>query len=96
MAHLMVVVPEGAELWFNDAKTSQTGNQREFVSPVLTLGKKFTYDIRASWTENGKPKEEKRSVQVQANAWQMIDFTKPRCRRRLRNSPKLFQKPHVA
>ena len=77
MAHLLVIVPEGAELWFNGSKTAQTGAQREFVSPVLTPGKSFTYEIKASWMENGKPVEHTRSVHVQADAWQVIDFTKP-------------------
>jgi uncharacterized protein (TIGR03000 family) len=77
LAHLLVVVPENAELWFNDTKTSQTGAQREFVSPALTPGKSYTYEIKARWTEDGKPVEQTRSVHVQANAWQVIDFTKP-------------------
>ncbi len=74
---MLIVVPEGAELWFNGTQTSQTGSQREFVSPPLTPGKGYTYEIKARWTENDKPVEQTRSVHVQANAWQVIDFTKP-------------------
>jgi uncharacterized protein (TIGR03000 family) len=76
MAHLLVFVPENAELWFNGAKTKQTGPQREFISPALTPGKSYSYEIKAQWTENGKPVEETRTVHVQANTWKPIDFTK--------------------
>ncbi len=76
-AHLLVVVPENAELWFNGTKTSKTGAEREFVTPVLTPGKTYSYEVKARWTDNGKPVEQTRTVQVQANAWQAVDFTKP-------------------
>jgi uncharacterized protein (TIGR03000 family) len=75
-AHILVVVPSDAELWFNGTKTSQTGTQRDFVSPVLTLGKNYTYEVKARWTEDGKPVEQTRSVHVQANSWQVVDFTR--------------------
>jgi uncharacterized protein (TIGR03000 family) len=76
-AHLLVIVPENAELWFNGTKTSQQGPQREFVSPPLTPGKRYTYEIKARWMQEGKPVEEVRNVSVQANGWQRIDLTKP-------------------
>src|SRR5579883_3342705 len=77
MAHLLVIVPENAELWFNGTKTTQTGPQREFVSPVLTPGKHYSYEIKARWQENDKTVEQVRTVHVQANDWQTVDFTKP-------------------
>jgi uncharacterized protein (TIGR03000 family) len=76
-AHLTVVVPEGAELWFNGTKTSQTGTQREFDTPPLTPGQDFRYSIKARWTEGGRPVEVTRTVQVRANSSQVIDFTRP-------------------
>lgn len=47
------------------------------MSPALPAGKNFTYEIKARWMENGKPVEQTRSIHVQANAWQVVDFTKP-------------------
>jgi uncharacterized protein (TIGR03000 family) len=76
-AHLMVVVPESAELWFNGTRMTLTGTQREFFSPALTPGKDYTYEIRARWMENGRPVEQNRSVKVQANSYQVVDFTRP-------------------
>lgn len=75
-AHLLVLVPENAELWVNGIRTKQTGAQREFVSPALTPGKSYSYELKAQWTENGKTVEETRTVHVQANSRQPIDFTK--------------------
>jgi uncharacterized protein (TIGR03000 family) len=76
-AHLLVVVPENATLTFNGSETSQTGAQREFVTPPLEPGKRYSYEVKVRWTENGKPVEQARTVHVQANAWQVVDFTKP-------------------
>jgi uncharacterized protein (TIGR03000 family) len=77
MAHLLVIVPENAELWFNGTKTTQTGTQREFVSPELAPGKNYSYEVKARWQENGKTVEQVRTVHVQANDWKPVDFTKP-------------------
>jgi uncharacterized protein (TIGR03000 family) len=65
-AAITVQVPQGASLWFDGAKTSQTGSLRSFVSPPLQAGQNYAYDVRARWTENGKVREEKRTVQVRA------------------------------
>jgi len=75
-AEVTVVVPEGAELWFNGAKTSQPGAQRKFVTPALTPGEDFTYALKARWIQDGRPVEQTRSIHVQANSSQVIDFTK--------------------
>ncbi len=77
-ARLTIVVPEGTELWFNGTKTSVTGTKREFVTPALTPGKDFTYEIKARWTDNGRPVEQTQSVQVQANSYKVVDFTRQR------------------
>jgi uncharacterized protein (TIGR03000 family) len=77
-AHLLIVVPEGAEIWCDGARTAQMGTRREFASPPLIPGQNYMYDaIKARWVENGEPVEQTRSIRVQANSWKVIDFTKP-------------------
>jgi uncharacterized protein (TIGR03000 family) len=77
-AHLMLVVPANALVWVDGQKTSQTGTQREFVSPVLTPGKEFTYTFRVRYlADNGQLMDESRTVRVKANDWWSVDFTKP-------------------
>lgn len=48
-AHIRVLVPDGAKIWFNQDETSQTGSTRIFETPSLTPGKEYTYEVRARW-----------------------------------------------
>jgi uncharacterized protein (TIGR03000 family) len=75
VAFLNVRVPsEDAEVWVGGEKTQQEGTWRQFVSPQLNPDKNYTYEVRARWTENGKPVEKTREVSVQANGVSTVDF----------------------
>jgi uncharacterized protein (TIGR03000 family) len=77
-AHLQLIVPENAEVYFDGAKTSKTGRVREFVSPTLTPGQSYTYVIEVRSTgADGKPVVDRREIHVGANDWFMVDFTRP-------------------
>ncbi len=76
-AHLQVRVPAGADLWFEGVQMPQTGAVREFVSPTLTPGKGYSYEVRARWTEDGRTVDRVRKVSVRANQWIEVDLTKP-------------------
>jgi uncharacterized protein (TIGR03000 family) len=65
-ALINVRVPSNAQVWIDDQKTKQSGSMREFVTPALNPGQEYSYDIRASWTENGQPMETKRKVTFHA------------------------------
>jgi len=65
-AAITVHVPQGATLWFDGTKTTQTGGLRSFISPPLQAGQNYAYNVRARWTENGKVREENRTVKVHA------------------------------
>jgi uncharacterized protein (TIGR03000 family) len=73
--HLNVRVPRDAEVWIEGQKTNQTGSSRQYVSPPLTAGKSYTYDIRARWSENGQEVERDRHLTVRAGDRPMVDFT---------------------
>jgi uncharacterized protein (TIGR03000 family) len=64
-----------AEVWFGDHKTSQTGTTRQFVTPPLTPGQTYTYDVRATWMDNGQPVTQTRQVRVEAGKTSMVSFT---------------------
>jgi uncharacterized protein (TIGR03000 family) len=70
-----VRVPSDATIWFDDDSTKQTGPERQFVSPRLTAGKYYEYQIRAQWNENGKKKEQTRRVTFQAGDRIHLDFS---------------------
>jgi uncharacterized protein (TIGR03000 family) len=76
-AHVTVDVPPGARLWFEDQPTTTTGSIRQFMSPPLTPGTKYTYDIKASWNENGREVTQTQKVAVTAGARVQVDFPAP-------------------
>jgi uncharacterized protein (TIGR03000 family) len=77
-AHLQLNVPEGAEVWFDGTQTKQTGPVREFVSPELSPGRRYTYSISVRYKDaNGKQVVDTRPIHVRANDWFSIDFTRP-------------------
>jgi uncharacterized protein (TIGR03000 family) len=77
-AHLQLIVPENAEVYFDGTKTTQTGRVREFTSPALALGKRFTYQISVRYTDStGRPVDDTRPIHVGANDWFTVDFTRP-------------------
>jgi uncharacterized protein (TIGR03000 family) len=77
-AMLNVRVPEAnAQVWIDGAPTSRQGILRQYVSPPLTPGRKYTYEITARWTENGKEVSQTRQVPIQAGETVNVDFTQP-------------------
>jgi len=75
-AHIWVRVPANAEIWIDGIKTKQTGEIRYFFSPPLTPGKKYSYQLRLRWTQDGKPVEQTQRLFVQAGEVIRRDFTR--------------------
>lgn len=73
-AYVEVRVSLDAEVWFGGYKTTQTGSDRNFVSPPLSPGKSYAYQVRARWNSNGQPVEQERSVVVHAGERVVVDF----------------------
>jgi uncharacterized protein (TIGR03000 family) len=76
-AVLDVRVPANAELWFDGYKSKQTGPQREFQTPRLAAGKKYTYTVRARWVADGKPVEETRQISFTPGQQVKVSFPAP-------------------
>jgi uncharacterized protein (TIGR03000 family) len=75
---LNILVPPNAELWIGDTKMTTTGSERQYVSPPLTPGRNYSYDIRARWSNgNGQVVDQTRHVPVQAGAVINLDFSRP-------------------
>jgi uncharacterized protein (TIGR03000 family) len=53
-ALLNINMPANAEISFNDIKARPGGPMRQFVSPPLTPGYDYSYDVKATWTDQGK------------------------------------------
>jgi uncharacterized protein (TIGR03000 family) len=76
-AHVTVTVPAGAQLWFDGTPTTSTGSVREFNSPPLTPGHRYSYEVQARWNENGKEVTQTQKVQVGAGTHAQVDFPVP-------------------
>jgi uncharacterized protein (TIGR03000 family) len=73
-ANVVVQVPADAEVWFDDHKTKQSGGQRTFTSPPLQPGRTFTYEVKARWTQDGKPVERTQTIKVQGGETSQVEF----------------------
>lgn len=69
-----VEVPTGATVWIEDQQMSQSGSTRSFVSPPLTPGKTYIYDIRARWQEDGRDIDQRQSITVQTGSTNTVRF----------------------
>jgi uncharacterized protein (TIGR03000 family) len=80
-----VSVPADAEIWIDGNKTAQTGTARSFVSPPVTPGHDYTYEVKARWRESGKEVVQTRRVLVHAgdviNLWFTADQLQSASRR---------------
>jgi uncharacterized protein (TIGR03000 family) len=77
-ANILVIVPPNAEIWFDGKKTSQTGQERMFVTPELTPGKSFSYEVRATWMDSkGNAVTQTRTVMVEAGKRSTVNFLEP-------------------
>jgi len=74
-AHLVIQVPDpNAQVKVNGQKTDSSGTVRTFQSPDLSPGT-YTYDVQATWKENGKNVTESHTVKVEPGAESMVIFT---------------------
>jgi uncharacterized protein (TIGR03000 family) len=73
-ASVRVRVPAEAQVWFEGVPTDATGTTRDFVTPPLTVGRSYKYDVRASWRLNGREVSNSREVLVRAGDRVDVDF----------------------
>jgi uncharacterized protein (TIGR03000 family) len=73
-ALVSVRIPAEAELWFDDAKTSQTGSYRQFATPPLPAGRELVYTLRARWRLRDVELHRVEVVRVQPGARVTVDF----------------------
>jgi uncharacterized protein (TIGR03000 family) len=71
-AMVEIRVPANAQVWFDGQQTQQTGANRFFNTPPLQ--KNGTYEVRATWNDNGTPRTETKEVQVQPGQRSTVDF----------------------
>ena len=94
---LVVRLPAEAKLLIGNSSTEQTGNERSFLSPALTVGKDYTYELTMTWNEGGNAKQESRTVTVRPGERTVVDFSiplaKPKVEPKPKPAPKVEPKP---
>jgi uncharacterized protein (TIGR03000 family) len=73
-AYIRVRVPAGARVFFDDAPTRQAGTDRLFVSPPLDNGESYSYQVSARWMQDGRERQENRTVRVLPGQTVNVDF----------------------
>jgi uncharacterized protein (TIGR03000 family) len=73
-ALIEVLVPPDAQVSFDGDTTSQTGPNRLFSSPPLDRGQAYHYTVTARFTQNGRPVEQTRRVEVRAGQRTTVNF----------------------
>jgi uncharacterized protein (TIGR03000 family) len=77
-AHLRIALPaERAEVWIEGQKSEQGKRVEDYVSPPLTPGKQYFYEVRARWTDAaGKEVERTRSFPIVPGQPVLLDFSR--------------------
>jgi uncharacterized protein (TIGR03000 family) len=77
-AYVTIQLPVNrAEVWIEGEKSVQDKASQEYVSPQLTPGKQYYYQVSARWVANGKQYEAKRSFPILPGKPVLVDFTEP-------------------
>jgi uncharacterized protein (TIGR03000 family) len=69
-----VVVPETAKLWFNNVPLKTEGAVREFFTPPLSSGRSYSYEVRASWQQDGKEVSQTQTVAISPGTSVRVSF----------------------
>jgi uncharacterized protein (TIGR03000 family) len=67
-------VPENAEVWIQGKKMDEKGTERRFNLPSLDTGATYDYDIRVTWTDNGRKMSDTTRLNVRAGDQQSISY----------------------
>ena len=77
-ARLRIAIPsERADIWIEGEKSEQSRRVQDYVSPPLTSGKQYFYEVRARWTDlSGKQIERTKSFPILPGQPVLLDFTR--------------------
>jgi uncharacterized protein (TIGR03000 family) len=76
-ARVTVTVASDAQVWLNESGTKSIGLVRQYQSPPLTPGSRYTYEIRARWNDNGHETTQTQKVAVTAGSHASVNFPIP-------------------
>jgi uncharacterized protein (TIGR03000 family) len=74
-ARVIVEVPEDARVYFDNHLTQHKGKVRTFVTPPLSAGRPFTYNLRAEWMRDRKTITQTQTITVHGGQTTRVSFT---------------------
>lgn len=93
-ARVRLHVAMDAQVWFNGKRTASGGDWRTFVTPPLTPGRSYSYDVRIRWMEGRQTFERDRHVTVRAGQSVLVDVA-PSTRPRVVSPPRFGVVPTI-
>jgi uncharacterized protein (TIGR03000 family) len=94
-ATIRVYVPADAKITVDGTPTKQTGGDRRYVSPPLSLGKKYVYTFRATWQDQGKAIVREKEVQIEGGKETTVDLRQEEAQPAGKVNPDLDREPDV-
>jgi uncharacterized protein (TIGR03000 family) len=76
-AHIIIIVPADAEVFFDGKATTETGAERKYRTAELDRGTTYRYSVRAVWTHAGRPIRKTCDVSFKAGSRIRVNFTHP-------------------
>jgi uncharacterized protein (TIGR03000 family) len=73
-ATVVIKLPADAKLYFDDRPTKQVGAERTYVTPELTPGKEYAYQVKIEYTQDGRIMTQTKSVSVRAGQTSRVEF----------------------
>ena len=75
---IQVLLPDAkAEVALDGKLIPGLGMKRWLNTPSQVTGQEYRYEVTASWSKDGRPVTETRTVQVVAGKYGFVDFTRP-------------------
>jgi uncharacterized protein (TIGR03000 family) len=73
-ATVVIKLPGDARLYFDDRPTKSGGAERSYVTPRLTPGKEYVYQVKIEYTRDGRMMTQTKAVAVRAGQTSRLDF----------------------
>jgi uncharacterized protein (TIGR03000 family) len=76
-ASITVQIPaDSADIWIQGEQSTQTQSRQAYLSPPLTPGKTYYYEVRARWRERDRTRDETRNFAIVPGRPVVVDFTR--------------------
>jgi uncharacterized protein (TIGR03000 family) len=73
-ATVVIKLPADAKLYFDDRPTKQAGAERTYVTPELTPGKEYEYQVKIEYMRDGRVMTRTQAITVRAGQTSRVEF----------------------